>query len=139
MKLGPLLETQLSADTGEGTGGRKQKQRMIIEFYIYASTLCLHVSVCGVKLSVKDAIQIPTPALHGAQPRALNEMIIQTSGVRYKSLERHMSFSLITIAHLLQVLSMHHSIEMTLNICPLPVLSDNDDSHELGTFLNCGA
>ena len=102
---------------------------MIIEFYIYASTLCLYVSVCRVKLSVKDAIQVPTPALHSALPRALNEMIIQMSAARYKSLQTHMTFSLVTAEYLLQVWTMHHSIEMTLNICQLHVLSDNDDSH----------
>lgn len=34
MEMGPLLETQLSADTGEGTEGSKEKQRKIIEFYV---------------------------------------------------------------------------------------------------------
>lgn len=53
-KMGSLPEIQLSADTGEGTGGRKVKQKVTIEFYIiffYASTLFLYVSVCRVRLA----------------------------------------------------------------------------------------
>lgn len=88
VKMGSLPEIQLSADTGEGTGGREEEQRMTIEFHIIFF-LCLHlIPLCLCmqgKVSGNDTIQVPTPTLHAALPRSLNAMISQTSGIRYKS------------------------------------------------------
>lgn len=78
VKMGSLVEIQLSADTGEGTGGREEKQRMTIEFYIiffYASTLFLYVSAWQGEVSMNDTLQVPTPTLHAGLPRSRNEMI----------------------------------------------------------------
>lgn len=35
MRMGSLLYTQLSADPGEGTGGKKGNQKKMIKFYAF--------------------------------------------------------------------------------------------------------
>lgn len=44
MRMGSLLYTQLSADPGEGTGGKKGNQKKMIKFYAFFP-LCLHLTI----------------------------------------------------------------------------------------------